>query len=122
MSYSVLLSDRAATDIETVLRWFSEQRATTAGKRWLATLLEKSTRLNNVRNVLPWPLKRSKLVSPFEKCFLGVAASSIESCFSSRRIRSISSACGTPRVMRSHAISFEFGLCNTESISPRVPS
>lgn len=59
MSYSVLLSDRAATDIETVLRWFSEQRATTAGKRWLATLLEKSTRLNNVRNVLPWPLKRS---------------------------------------------------------------
>lgn len=41
MSYSVLLSDRAAADIETVLRWFSEQRATTAGKRWLATLLDK---------------------------------------------------------------------------------
>lgn len=47
MTYRVLLTDKAEADIDAVLRWFHEQRATDAGGRWLASLHAKLTTLES---------------------------------------------------------------------------
>lgn len=39
MKYRVRLTDKAEGDVETVLRWFHEQRATAAGERWFSRLM-----------------------------------------------------------------------------------
>jgi plasmid stabilization system protein ParE len=39
--YRVLLTERAEADVEAVLRWFRDQRATEAGGRWFAQLMAK---------------------------------------------------------------------------------
>lgn len=41
MRYRVLLTDKAEADVDAVLRWFHEQRATVAGQRWLSRLMTK---------------------------------------------------------------------------------
>jgi plasmid stabilization system protein ParE len=41
VQYRIRLTDKAEKDIEAVLRWFRDQRATTAGDRWFSRLLEK---------------------------------------------------------------------------------
>jgi plasmid stabilization system protein ParE len=41
VKYRVRLTDKAEEDIDAVLRWFHDQRATTAGDRWFSRLLEK---------------------------------------------------------------------------------
>jgi plasmid stabilization system protein ParE len=41
MAFRVVLTDRAEADVESVLNWFREQRATDAGGRWFAQLREK---------------------------------------------------------------------------------
>ncbi len=39
MQYRVMLTDKAEADVESVLKWFSDQRATDAGGRWFAQLM-----------------------------------------------------------------------------------
>ena len=41
MRYRVLLTDRAEADVESVLKWFADQRTTNAGGRWFAQLMNK---------------------------------------------------------------------------------
>ena len=41
MSYRILLTEKAEADVEAVLKWFHDQRATEAGGRWLASLFAK---------------------------------------------------------------------------------
>lgn len=41
MKFQVRLSARAERDVDGVLRWFREQRATAAGGRWLAKLMSR---------------------------------------------------------------------------------
>ncbi|MEZ6064124.1 MAG: hypothetical protein R3B90_00095 [Planctomycetaceae bacterium] len=41
MQYRVMLTDKAEADVESVLKWFSDQRATDAGGRWFAQLMAK---------------------------------------------------------------------------------
>ncbi|MCA9078636.1 MAG: type II toxin-antitoxin system RelE/ParE family toxin [Planctomycetaceae bacterium] len=41
MQYRVRMSDKALQDADDVLRWFQEQRATSAGARWYQQLLAK---------------------------------------------------------------------------------
>lgn len=41
MTYHVELTAKAEWDVESVLRWFHEQRATTAGGRWLKQLMAR---------------------------------------------------------------------------------
>lgn len=41
MKYRVRLTAKAETDVEAVLRWFHEQRATAAGERWFSRLMAK---------------------------------------------------------------------------------
>lgn len=41
MTYRVRLTDQAESDVDSVLRWFHEQRATSAGERWFSRLLDE---------------------------------------------------------------------------------
>lgn len=41
MQYRVLLTDKAESDVESVLEWFSDQQATDAGGRWFAQLMAR---------------------------------------------------------------------------------
>ena len=41
MQYRVMLTDKAEADVESVLKWFSDQRATDAGGRWFAQLMTR---------------------------------------------------------------------------------
>ena len=41
MKYHVRLTAKAEADVESVLRWFHEERATAAGERWLRRLMAK---------------------------------------------------------------------------------
>jgi plasmid stabilization system protein ParE len=47
MGFRVVLTDRAEADVESVLKWFSDQRAMVAGGRWYAQLLAKLDTLEN---------------------------------------------------------------------------
>ena len=40
MAYRVVLTDKAEADVESVLTWFCDQRATAAGGRWYAQLFK----------------------------------------------------------------------------------
>ena len=41
MQYRVMLTDKAEADVESVLKWFCDQRATDAGGRWFAQLMTR---------------------------------------------------------------------------------
>jgi plasmid stabilization system protein ParE len=41
MAFRVVLTDTAEADVESVLKWFREQRATEAGTRWFAQLMAR---------------------------------------------------------------------------------
>ena len=41
MAYRVVLTDKAEADVESVLKWFHDQRATEAGGRWYAQLVAR---------------------------------------------------------------------------------
>ncbi len=41
MPFRVLLTARAEADVEAVLKWFADQRATDAGGRWFAQLMAR---------------------------------------------------------------------------------
>lgn len=41
MAFRVVLADRAEADVEAVLKWFSDQRATEAGGRWFTQLMAR---------------------------------------------------------------------------------
>lgn len=45
MAFRVVLTDKAEADVDSVLRWFHDQRATEAGSRWLAQLMSRLSRL-----------------------------------------------------------------------------
>mgnify|MGYP002624664892 CR=1 FL=1 len=47
MAYRVVLTDKAEADVESVLKWFCDQRATDAGGRWYAQLMDKLDTLEN---------------------------------------------------------------------------
>ncbi len=47
MPYRVVLTDKAEADVESVLKWFCDQRATEAGGRWYAQLMDKLDTLEN---------------------------------------------------------------------------
>ena len=47
MAYRVVLTDKAEADVESVLKWFCDQRATDAGGRWYAQLMDKLDPLEN---------------------------------------------------------------------------
>jgi len=47
MAYRVVLTDKAEADVESVLKWFCDQRATDAGRRWYAQLIAKLHTLEN---------------------------------------------------------------------------
>lgn len=47
MKYSVVLTDKAETDVESVLMWFRDQRAIRAGTRWLADLMSRLAALES---------------------------------------------------------------------------
>jgi toxin ParE1/3/4 len=41
MSYRVVLTDMAESDVEIVLKWFRDQQAVDAGRRWFGELLSR---------------------------------------------------------------------------------
>lgn len=41
MTFRVLLTDKADADVDSILRWFHDQRATEAGRRWFAQLMDR---------------------------------------------------------------------------------
>ena len=41
MAFKVILTERAERDVDSVLRWFHDQRATEAGSRWFAQLMSR---------------------------------------------------------------------------------
>lgn len=45
VKYRVQLTDQAEADVDSVLRWFRDQRATGAGGRWYATFIDKLSAL-----------------------------------------------------------------------------
>lgn len=47
MTFRVELTAKAESDVEGVLRWFVEQRATAAGRRWLERLMARIDTLEN---------------------------------------------------------------------------
>lgn len=47
MAYRVVLTDRAEADVESILKWFCDQRATDAGGRWYMQLIAKLDTLEN---------------------------------------------------------------------------
>lgn len=47
MAFRVVLTDSAEADVESVLKWFHDQRATEAGGRWFAQLMVKLDTLEN---------------------------------------------------------------------------
>lgn len=53
MPYRVVLTDKAEADVESVLKWFCDQRATEAGGRWYAQLMDKLDTLENHPSVAP---------------------------------------------------------------------
>lgn len=47
MAYRVVLTDKAEADVESVLKWFGDQRATHAGGRWFAQFMARLGTLEN---------------------------------------------------------------------------
>lgn len=41
MAYRVVLTEKAEADVDSVLRWFHDQRATEAGSRWFKQLMSR---------------------------------------------------------------------------------
>lgn len=41
MAHRVILTEKAEADVESVLKWFAEERATDAGGRWYAQFMAK---------------------------------------------------------------------------------
>lgn len=41
MAHRLVLTDQAEADVEAVLKWFSDQRATEAGSRWFTQLMAR---------------------------------------------------------------------------------
>jgi plasmid stabilization system protein ParE len=71
MVHRVVLTDLAEDDVEAVLKWFSEQRATAAGRRWYSRLMAQLNTLENHPERCPLALESETVGQEVRELLLG---------------------------------------------------
>lgn len=71
MPYRVVLTDKAEADVESVLKWFCDQRATDAGGRWYAQLMAKLDTLENHPERYPLAVESDDIGREIRELLLG---------------------------------------------------
>ena len=71
MQYRVMLTDKAETDVESVLKWVSDQRATDAGGRWFVQLMARLDSLEQHPNRCSLASESNELGEEIRELLLG---------------------------------------------------
>ncbi|MCA9218762.1 MAG: type II toxin-antitoxin system RelE/ParE family toxin [Planctomycetales bacterium] len=71
MPYRVLITAKAEADVEVVLRWFRDQRAARAGKRWFNQLMAKLDALESDPERFPVAPESAEIAVEIREFLLG---------------------------------------------------
>jgi plasmid stabilization system protein ParE len=71
MPYRVILTEKAETDVDLILKWFSDHRATDAGASWFRQLLIRLDTLEENPERCPLPAESAVIERDLRELLLG---------------------------------------------------